>query len=96
MGLNAELTLDLDLTTGVPAQTGHQLARRGFDPGRHFQNSVDPRKPLPSLDRADVHPVQPGQIAQLLLAEVGEAALAAEVAPESQGQRRIHQRDPDA
>jgi hypothetical protein len=55
--------------------------RRGFDRGRDFQDRVDPRKSLPSLDRADVHPVQSSQLAQFPLAEVGEAALVPEVRP---------------
>lgn len=93
MILDTELALDL--AAGVPAQTGHQLARRGFDPRRHFQDRVEPWKLLASLDLADAHPVQPGQIGQLLLAEVGATALAPEIAPKSRGQWRIHQRDLD-
>jgi hypothetical protein len=86
-----DVELALDVAAGVPAQTGHQVAWRGFDSGRHFQDRVDPRKSLPSLDRADVHSVQPDQIGQLLLAEVGATALAPEVAAESHGQGRLHQ-----
>src|SRR5512146_2392722 len=85
-GIILDVELALDLAAGVPAQTGHQLARRDSDPGRHFQDRVEPWKLLASLDPAEVHSVQPSQISQLLLAEVGATALAPEVAPESHRQ----------